>query len=82
MDQLEFMREASKKWLKGRRERGNPLDAPFEGNPAFELKEEMLDSRNYLDEMLKQGIITEESHYHAVNAVFSLALLADTAARR
>ena len=81
MTEIEFDREASKKWFKGRKERGNPVDAPFEGNPAFELMEEMLDSRNYLNEMLKQGLITEESHYHAIRAVFSLALLADTAAK-
>jgi hypothetical protein len=53
-----------RKWLFGRAERGLEEDDPFEGNPLSELLQEFEDSANYLEEALRQKLITgEEARY-------------------
>lgn len=61
----EFDERRRRKWARGRAERGLPADAPFDGDPAAEAREELVDLANYVDELHAQGRIGEEERYRA-----------------
>ena len=51
---------AHDRWLTGRRERGLDLDAPFEGDPAEELRQELADAWNYAGQLA--AVLASEEH--------------------
>lgn len=60
MSDNQFDVARKKKWFAGRIERGLCANDPFEGNPLFELLQELEDTANYLEEAHRQGLITDE----------------------
>lgn len=60
---MDFDERRRKKWRKGRRERGLPDDAPFDGDPAAEGRQECEDLANYADELHHQGRIDDAVRY-------------------
>lgn len=62
---MDFDQRRRRKWRKGRAERGLAPDAPFDGDPAIEARDELIDLANYIDELWGQGRIGEEERYRA-----------------
>lgn len=61
----EFDQRRQQKWRRGRAERGLAPNAPFDGDPAAEARDELVDLANYIDELHFQGRIGEEERYRA-----------------
>lgn len=53
------------KWARGRAERGLSPTDPFDGDPAAEAREELVDLANYLDQLHAQRRIGDEERYRA-----------------
>lgn len=62
---MDFDARRRRKWARGRAERGLSPDAPFDGDPAAEAREELVDLANYIDELHARGRIGEEERYRA-----------------
>lgn len=57
---MDFHQRRLKKWINGRRERGLPLDAPFQGDELSEIRDECLDLVNYAEQAMNAGRIPEQ----------------------
>lgn len=75
MDLLDFDRRRHKKWLDGRRDRGLPLDAPFEGDPVLEALGETPDLANYVEQGISDGRIPEVVGREIIKQVFGIDMI-------
>lgn len=64
-----------RKWARGRAERGLPHDAPFDGDPAQEGRQECEDLANYADELHHQGRIDEAVRYRLTSMAREIDML-------
>lgn len=63
---MEFDDRRRAKWIAGRKERGLPLDTgTFDGDPAAEAREELLDLANYAETLHAQGRI-DANEWHRI----------------
>ena len=63
---MDFDEERRLKWIKGRADRGLLDSEAFEGDAAVEIAEEAMDAANYSDQLLLEGRITADEHWHAL----------------
>ncbi len=69
---MDFDERRLKKWRQGRRERGLPDDAPFQGNPVLEALDETPDLANYIEQAIHEGRIPEYVGRELIREVASI----------
>lgn len=63
---MDFNDERRVKWIRGREDRGLLDSEAFEGDAALKIAEEAMDAANYSDQLLLEGRITVEEHWHSL----------------
>lgn len=72
---MDFDERRRQKWLAGRRERGLPLNAPFQGDPVHEALGETPDLANYVEQAINDGRIPENVGDEIIRQVFGIDMV-------
>lgn len=72
---MDFDQRRRQKWVAGRRERGLPLNAPFQGDPVREAMGETPDLANYVEQAIRDGRIPERVGDEIIHQVFGIDMI-------